>query len=70
MIQELYKRKVPEGLEEVAGSKFLYLFSDFKVEEDMGVSVFIFERPIPRDPLPDGEPRFEKQGNPAQESAE
>ncbi|MDI9258666.1 DUF2294 domain-containing protein [Alicyclobacillus sendaiensis] len=70
MIQELYKRKVPEGLEEVAGSKFLHLFSDFKVEEDMGVSVFIFERPIPRDPLPDGEPRFGKQGNPAQESAD
>ncbi|GLV13367.1 hypothetical protein Heshes_10510 [Alicyclobacillus hesperidum] len=46
MIQALYAKKVPEGMEELAGSKMLYLFSDFKVEEDMGVSVFIFEKPI------------------------
>lgn len=46
MIQTLYASHVPDGLEELVGSKFLYLFSDFKVDEDMGVSVFIFEQPI------------------------
>ncbi|MCL6515832.1 DUF2294 domain-containing protein [Alicyclobacillus sp.] len=46
MIQQRYAEKVPEGMEELIGSRLLYLFSDFKVEEDMGVSVFIFEKPI------------------------
>lgn len=49
MIQGLYATQVPAGLEELVGSKFLYLFSDFKVSEDMGVSVFIFEQPIVAD---------------------
>ncbi|WP_047153969.1 DUF2294 domain-containing protein [Aneurinibacillus tyrosinisolvens] len=46
MIQELYKEHVPDGLEELVGSKLVHLFSDIKVEEDMAVSVFIFEKPI------------------------
>ncbi|MBD8038564.1 DUF2294 domain-containing protein [Solibacillus sp. A46] len=46
MIQEIYKQQVPEGLEELVDSKLLHLFSDIKVEEDMAVSVFIFEKPI------------------------
>lgn len=46
MIQEVYAQKVPEGLEELAGSKLLYLFNDIKVEDDIAVSVFIFEKPI------------------------
>ncbi|WP_018133441.1 DUF2294 domain-containing protein [Effusibacillus pohliae] len=46
MIQRVYADKVPEGMEEVVGAKLLYLFSDFKVEEDMAVSVFIFDRKI------------------------
>jgi uncharacterized protein YbcI len=49
MIQERYARQVPEGMEELVGSRLLYLFSDFKVPEDMGVSVFIFEKPIQTD---------------------
>lgn len=46
MIQSLYEKQVPDGMEELVGSKMMYLFSDFKVQEDMGVSVFIFEKPI------------------------
>lgn len=46
MIQEIYKQQVPEGLEELVESKLLHLFSDIKVEEDMAVSVFIFEKSI------------------------
>lgn len=37
---------MPAGMEELVGSKLLHLFSDVKVEEDMAVSVFIFEKPI------------------------
>jgi uncharacterized protein YbcI len=46
MIQNVYKQNIPDGLEELVGSKLIYLFSDIKVEEDMAVSVFIFEDPI------------------------
>ena len=46
MIQDVYKEEVPDGLEELVGSKLVHLFSDIKVEEDMAVSVFIFEDPI------------------------
>ncbi|MGE7110789.1 DUF2294 domain-containing protein [Lysinibacillus sp. NPDC047702] len=46
MIQEVYKVQVPEGMEELVDSKLLHLFSDIKVEEDMAVSVFIFDKPI------------------------
>jgi uncharacterized protein YbcI len=46
MIQEIYKQQVPEGMEELVDSKLLHLFSDIKVEEDMAISVFIFEKPI------------------------
>ncbi|KGR91328.1 hypothetical protein CD30_06810 [Ureibacillus massiliensis 4400831 = CIP 108448 = CCUG 49529] len=43
MIQDLYKQQIPEGMEELIGSKLLHLFSDVKIDEDMAVSVFIFE---------------------------
>jgi uncharacterized protein YbcI len=46
MIQDIYNQQVPEGMEELTGSKLLHLFSDAKTEEDMAVSVFIFEKPI------------------------
>jgi uncharacterized protein YbcI len=46
MIQNVYKQNIPDGLEELVGSKLIHLFSDIKVEEDMAVSVFIFEDPI------------------------
>lgn len=46
MIRDVYKQKVPEGMEELVGAKLLHLFSDAKIEEDMAVSVFIFEKPI------------------------
>ncbi|MBB5326143.1 uncharacterized protein YbcI [Anoxybacillus tepidamans] len=46
MIQEVYAKKVPDGLEELVGSKLTHLFSDIKIEEDMAVSVFMFEDKI------------------------
>jgi uncharacterized protein YbcI len=46
MIQDVYKQQVPEGMEELVGSKLLHLFSDAKIDENMAVSVFMFEKPI------------------------
>ena len=44
MIQEVYQQAPPEGMEELVEAKFLHLFSDFKLEEDIAVSVFLFDR--------------------------
>lgn len=46
MIQDLYRKEPPKGLEELMGSKLLHLFSDIKVEEDFAISVFVFENSI------------------------
>jgi uncharacterized protein YbcI len=46
MIQEVYAEKTPEGMEELMGAKLVHLFSDMKVEEDIAVSVFIFDQLI------------------------
>lgn len=46
MVQQVYAQQVPEGLEELIGSKLVHLFSDIKVDEDIAVSVFVFEEKI------------------------
>jgi uncharacterized protein YbcI len=46
LIQDVYATAPPDGLEDVTGAKFVHLFSDFKVDEDMAVSVFVFDKPI------------------------
>ncbi|HSP22001.1 MAG TPA: DUF2294 domain-containing protein [Planococcus sp. (in: firmicutes)] len=46
MIQSVYAEAAPVGMEELVGAKFLHLFSDIKVEDDIAVSVFLFDRPI------------------------
>lgn len=46
MIQDLYAKSPPEGMEELLGSKLLHLFSDIKIEEDFAISVFVFEDKI------------------------
>jgi len=43
MIQDLYSKATPEGMEELMGTKLLHLFSDIKIEEDVAISVFVFE---------------------------
>ncbi|WP_397538792.1 DUF2294 domain-containing protein [Rummeliibacillus pycnus] len=43
MIQDLYPKSPPEGMEELMGTKLLHLFSDIKIEEDVAISVFVFE---------------------------
>ncbi|WP_318615755.1 DUF2294 domain-containing protein [Sporosarcina sp. YIM B06819] len=46
MIQQVYEKAPPEGMEELVGAKFVRLFSDIKLEDDIAVSVFLFDRPI------------------------
>jgi uncharacterized protein YbcI len=46
LIQEHYRRQVPEGVEDLVGSKFVRLFSDIHVKDDLALSVFVFELPI------------------------
>ncbi|MBB6669797.1 DUF2294 domain-containing protein [Cohnella nanjingensis] len=45
-IQQIYAETVPAGMEELVGAKLLHLFSDIHLEEDMAVSVFVFDREI------------------------
>lgn len=46
MIQAVYAESPPEGLEELVGATFLHLFSDIKIEDDIAVSVFLFDRNV------------------------
>lgn len=46
MIQELYAKEPPTALEELVGTKLLHLFTDIKIEEDIAISVFMFENTI------------------------
>lgn len=46
MIQDLYAQATPDGMEELMNAKLLHLFSDIKVDLDMAVSVFIFDKNI------------------------
>lgn len=46
LIQEIYSVSPPKGLEELVDAKLVHLFSDIKVEEDIAVSVFVFDKNI------------------------
>ncbi|OMP65759.1 DUF2294 domain-containing protein [Domibacillus epiphyticus] len=46
LIQDVYSKAPPEGMEELIGAKLINLFSDIKVEEDIAVSVFVFDKNI------------------------
>lgn len=46
MIQDVYDKAPPEGMEELIGAKFVHLFSDIKLEDDIAISVFLFDRSI------------------------
>lgn len=46
MIQDVYSVNPPDGMEELVGAKLVHLFSDFKVEENIAISVFVFDKEI------------------------
>ncbi|WP_249671393.1 Na-translocating system protein MpsC family protein, partial [Bacillus thuringiensis] len=41
-----YSNHVPEGMEQLIGAKLEHFFTDIKIQEDIAVSVFIFDRNI------------------------
>lgn len=43
MIQKAYSSDLTAQLEQLMGTKLVHLFSDMKVEEDIAISVFVFE---------------------------
>ncbi|MEC0183173.1 DUF2294 domain-containing protein [Paenibacillus peoriae] len=43
MVQKIYPAQFNKELEDYMDSRLLYLFSDIKVEEDIAISVFVFE---------------------------
>ncbi|MFC5587674.1 DUF2294 domain-containing protein [Sporosarcina soli] len=46
MIQDVYDKAPPAGMEELIGAKFVHLFSDIKLQDDIAISVFLFDRSI------------------------
>ena len=46
MIQNVYAQSTPAGMEQLLGTKLRHLFSDIKINEDVAISVFIFEDSI------------------------
>lgn len=48
MIQDYYKRKSSDEIEGLMESKLVNLFSDINIDEDIAISVFLFEKQIER----------------------
>ncbi|MCZ8514301.1 DUF2294 domain-containing protein [Paenibacillus filicis] len=46
MVQKIYPSQFKKELEDYMNSKLVHLFSDIKIEEDVAISVFIFEDKI------------------------
>jgi len=46
MIQDIYSTNPPKELEAIVGAKLVHLFNDIKVEEDIAISVFVFDKNI------------------------
>ncbi len=46
MVQKIYPVQFNKELEDYMDSRLLHLFSDIKVEEDIAISVFVFEDTI------------------------
>lgn len=48
MVQEHYRQHEPDEMEELIQAKLVNLFSDINIEEDIAISVFVFDKPIER----------------------
>lgn len=46
MVKEIYKKNYPYELEELLGAKFITVFVDIDIEEDKGMSIFVFDQDI------------------------
>ncbi|MCM3570340.1 DUF2294 domain-containing protein [Neobacillus mesonae] len=49
MVKEIYKRlDVVDKFEALMGAKVVRLFSDINIEEDIAMTVFVFDKPLDR----------------------
>jgi uncharacterized protein YbcI len=46
MVKEIYKKNHPIEMEELLGASFLHVFVDIDIEEDRGMSIFVFDQDI------------------------
>lgn len=46
MVKEIYKKNHPAEMEELLGVEFVEVFVDINIEEDKGMSIFVFDRDI------------------------
>jgi uncharacterized protein YbcI len=46
MVKEIYKKNHPVEMEELLGANFLHVFVDIDIEEDRGMSIFVFDQDI------------------------
>jgi uncharacterized protein YbcI len=46
MVKEIYKKNHPAEMEELLGAEFVKVFVDINIEEDKGMSIFVFDRDI------------------------
>lgn len=46
MVKDIYKKNHPFEMEELLGVKFLTVFVDIDIENDIGMSIFVFDQDI------------------------
>ena len=46
MVKEIYKKNHPQEMEELLGAKFIRVFVDIDIEDDNGMSIFIFDQDL------------------------
>ncbi|HLO12951.1 MAG TPA: DUF2294 domain-containing protein [Pseudoneobacillus sp.] len=46
MVKEIYKKDYPEEMEQLLGAKFIRVFVDIDIENDIGMSIFVFDENI------------------------
>lgn len=46
MVKQIYKNNHPVEMEELLGAKFIEVFVDIDIDQDLGMSIFVFDRDI------------------------
>jgi uncharacterized protein YbcI len=46
MVKEIYKKNQPHEMEELLGAKFISVFVDIDIEDDKGMSIFVFDQDL------------------------
>ncbi|MFC4100128.1 DUF2294 domain-containing protein [Paenibacillus xanthanilyticus] len=47
-VKEIYRNNPPVEMEELLGARFLDLYVDIDIDKDFGMSIFVFDRPLPQ----------------------